>query len=179
MVSKLFAIVAILPVMLSTASDSPESLETVSARIGKSIVKGDWAAFCSDAAPSISVEEHWRAYEDYFSKDGKKWKPVLGFGEYKAVSFTTVIPTKASVSKEQKLAFTKFCKLMADAKDRHSDGWGPWPIVQPKYEKNRLDSMSLAGPFVWGTVASNLDVAVEMVQIDGEWKAYRLLVIGH
>lgn len=177
--SKLFTVAAILPLLFVTTLETPESLDSVSARIGKSFLKGDWAAFCKDAAPSISIEEHLTAYDQYFSKEGKGWKPLLGFAESKTVSFSTVIPNQGTVSKEQKLAFDKFCKLMKDARSYHSDGWGPWPQADETFAKKGFDSLSISGPCISGTVASNLDVAVEMVQIKGQWKAHRLLVLGH
>lgn len=159
----------------------PESLRVVARRIASALLRADWQAFRKDALPFITIEEHWQAYDSYFvtSSERRDYQPYLGECQSFKLEYSTVLPNERRLSPRYLRLFKAFCKQAKLARSYHSDAWGEWPLVQEKYGDHVLDFHHISGPNLSGKIASNLDIAIEMVRTDGTWKAHRLMLVGH
>jgi hypothetical protein len=153
-----------------------ERLDTVAWRVASALRRGDWKAFSKDAAPVLIIEERWRAYDSYFTKETAVRKPALGSADEFMLSHVTQVVTSRLSAKNAKV-FTAFASMVRSAWDDNYASRKPELILDPVGEGH--ESIDWTAPAMVCTMVSNEDWVIELQQIDGRWKARRLLLMGH
>jgi hypothetical protein len=156
--------------------EKQNSLDTVAWRAAQALRHGDWDAFHKDAAPVLIIEERWLAYDMYFTKDVSIRKPVLGAGDELMLSHVTRIVAD-KISAKGRSVFDKLSRIVRDSWSE--ENMSRRPSLVRHWEVKGMESVDVSGPAITSTVASNVDWAVEFEQVQGQWKARRLLLLGH
>ena len=148
-------------------------------RVAGALVSGSWTRFRKDAAPWITIEEHWNAYDDYFVAKQRGEAGKLGVPDWKAVSYLTSVDAGKRLPRGRAKIFRAFCGLVRNSKAGWSSGWGPWPTVEGRCRPVGLDFGFAHGPCAYCKVASNLYWCVEFESSAGRWRASKLIIVGH
>ncbi|MEQ1934989.1 MAG: hypothetical protein ABL962_14110 [Fimbriimonadaceae bacterium] len=163
----------------SPISSTPEPLKVVTTRVLGALRTANWRALRQDGAAVIVIEEQWAGYDDYFVKAHQGMTGELGESGGKTINYTTHLKNSPNLSKSQASVFRKFCAQVQDSwEGYHTHGSG-WYDLNESADVVGLDSGFAFAPCAFGRIASNLDWAVEFVQVKGVWKVRRLVLSGH
>ena len=155
-----------------------ESFDTVAWRVAHAVRAGDYRAFARDAAPAFTIEERWRAYDVYFTRAYPLKKMMLGTPDETMISSVTRVVTAAPRANDRKL-FSSFGATLREAWTYDPDEPYGTPTLIGRFGAEGAESIDSSSPAIGSVIASNLDWAIELEQIDGRWVARRLVMMGH
>ena len=177
---KRFAALALLTaISVATAGEGSERdpLAAFADKLVAAMVKDDWRAFRKMAAAGIAIEEHWNAYDDYFVEQ-KGRQGSLGWHAQILVEYRTVIENKPTIPKGHLQLFKAFCKQVRKGRDRLLND-PDWLFVHSSHGKYGVDSFDISTPNLLSTLASNVDLVIEVVPTSAGWRVQRLMLVGH